>query len=615
MQQRRNSILMSRVVISLIISLLFVSSTATAQLFPKATAVKSTSIVNIGSQSYYVHTVKSGETVTALARLYDVSQGEITKNNPQTVDGLQVGQVLKIPVNVQEPTKREQKAAAKLFTKHTVNAGETAYSIAKRYGISVPMLVEDNPGVDITQLSIGQQLNVRKSAMGESTDAQIKEQLEDYKDKLNSVSTDYIYHMVEKGETVYSLSKRFAVAQEVLVELNQLELGLKLGSVIKIPVQQPTVKDSVTVAVQSVEIENLGRRATEDAVIKSTFGRTKSLNVAMLLPLKGTSASKSFVEFYQGALLALEQLKAKGISLELNLYNTSRSQTEVESIVSQRGFDDTDLIIGPVYEESLSPVLDFARKNHVAVVSPLASVEQQQSPYLYQLSPDATNKYDKMRDFLSPQKNVVVISSANNDAEFEREITAQLPHGYRRFSYSRGVAATEIENLISGDKDNVFVVLSSNEYTVDEILARISSVQNNLVARSIKNANIAVVGSSKWTRFVNIDKNLFFKLGLCFVTSYHADRTNERVAAFDKRYITAYGALPTLYSYRGYDATKLFVETMTRPGNDFTAKLNNPDVELLQMPYRFKHAQRGDNNKNDQWALVVYSPDYNVTVR
>ncbi|MFR6381197.1 MAG: hypothetical protein ACLUOS_02465 [Odoribacter splanchnicus] len=76
-------------------------------------------------------------------------------------------------------------------------------------------------------------------------------------------------------------------------------------------------------------------------------------------------------------------------------------------------------------------------------------------------------------------------------------------------------------------------------------------MQNSLTSRSIKNPAIRVIGSSRWARLQNIERNLFFKLNLRYVTSYHADRGNERVLNFDRRYVSAFNSLPSLYAYRG----------------------------------------------------------------
>ena len=160
---------------------------------------KSSSIVTIEGRSYYVHTVRKGETVYSLARLYGVSEQELLESNPQAVEGLQPDQVLKIRVTDVKPKMKPRKMA-RLFDTHTVNQGETAYAISKRYGISVNVLMEDNPGMDPAALSIGQKLNIRKAEQGETSDTEIKAGWEEYRDAINSVSDDYVYHLVARGK-------------------------------------------------------------------------------------------------------------------------------------------------------------------------------------------------------------------------------------------------------------------------------------------------------------------------------------------------------------------------------------------------------------------------------
>ncbi len=579
---------------------------------------KSSSIVTIEGKNYYVHTVKKGETVYSLARLYGVTEDELLKSNPQAVEGLQPGQVLKIRVTDIKP-KLKPKKMARLFDTHVVNQGETAYAISKRYGISVNTLLEDNPGMDPAALSIGQKLNIRKTEQGETSDSQINAEWKEYRDAINSVSDDYIYHLVAKGETVYSLSRQFGVTQAEIMRSNDLRDGLKTGALIRIPSkskrQTEVVGEQTAVDSSSLMPATETEFTAEDyaAEIPSrTFLPGATLNVALMLPF---NSGRHFMDFYQGVLLGLEDIKKTGQSVNLSVYNTGRSEQEVESLVEREDFLNSDLVIGPVYEECLPPVLSFARKRGIPVVSPLAEVKHERSALLYQMSPDPACKYEKIKDLLTDDKNIVIVSTSDNDKEFESEITPLLPQGsFRRLSYDKNTPVSALEGMIRDDKNNVFIVLSGNEYTVDQILARISSVQNNLVARSIKNAQIQVLGSSRWSRFQNIDKNLYFKLGLCFVTSYHADRSNPVVNAFDKRYVKEFGVLPSLYSYRGYDAAKLFVGAASQPG-EFLDNVNQSSQTLLQMPYHFGQDGQGEVQTNDQWAFVRYLPNYTIEVR
>jgi len=120
------------------------------------------------------------------------------------------------------------------------------------------------------------------------------------------------------------------------------------------------------------------------------------------------------------------------------------------------------------------------------------------------------------------------------------------------------------------------------------------------------------------SRIAAVDRNLFFKLRLNFVSLYYADRSDKRVADFDRRYVAAFGTLPSLYSYRGYDAVKLFAGRVLGGvigGGDLAAAVNGQDAGLLQMPYNFVQPSPNATHVNDAWGLVQYHDDYTITVK
>lgn len=601
---------MQRIFIILAAIVLLASAPAAAQ--TGARNIKSESIVHIDGANYYIHNVRAGETLYSLSRLYGVTEDDVKSNNPFAREGLRPGQVLKIPVREQPVTKR----TARLFEEHTVRQGETAYSIARSYGISVNTLVEDNPGIDPTLLPIDAQLNIRKKEMGQTQSWEIAKQWEDYRDAANQVSDEYIYHIVKPGETLYSLSRMFGVPYETIKELNQLEDGLKANGIIRIPAT-PELKAQTAQATEPAGQENTGRTESQ------TFGSgvrhprlSNTPNIAVMLPLEG-SANNDFVDFYRGALLALDDLKAAGHSLNVKLYNTDRTENKVYGIVSSAAFLNTDLIIGPVYESVMAPAVRYADGYRIPIVSPLASVRELDSDMLYQMAPDPATKYDKLRDLFHGGKNVILVSSGSgDDKDFEREITAELGAGnYGRFTIGSSATAS----LIDWNRENVFVILAGTEIGVDKALASISSAYNNASARTSRKADITVVGSSRWAGYssTSIDKNLYFKLNVCFVTSYYVDRTNEAVARFEGRFLESYGDFPSRAAYRGYDAVKLFAGALVRQGGaPFSDKLAATNASApLQTPYRFVQTGNCKRYVNDQWTLVSFKNNYEIEVK
>lgn len=598
------------------------ASVAGAQVFQsqqqQSKPEKSTSIVTIDGESYYVHTVKKGETFYSLSKLYDVFIKDITDSNPHVIEGLVEGHVIKIPftTDVEKMSKRKQ---ARLFDTHIVIQGETLYAISRRYGIPVPVLIEDNDGLDPSHLSLGQEIKIRKKSVGDATPAEIEQQMEDYRDAINSVSLDYEYHLVQPGETLYSLSRMYGVSESDIVERNNLTDGLKAGELIKM---RPKGIEQKHFEVVTDSLKGMDK-AKEDSVFRSAltlrdFSNISTVEVAIMLPLSGDEqAGRNFLELYQGALIGFEDLKNSGISAKVSLYNTSRSTEEVERIVKSADFGRPDVIIGPVYEENMLPAVNYAQTAGAVIVSPLAAVENIQSPMLYQMAPDASAKYEKVKELFTPERNVVFVTTMNRDFEFEQYVKPMLPQGYKHIDYDATLRMRQgvFDNAINPHADNLIVVSCTNELIADQILAAVSSFQSNLVARSQMRGDITVLGGSGWSKFEKeIDKSLFFKLKVCYPSFYHADRGSSLVGDFDRRFVSAFGVLPSPYAYRGYDAVKLFVGAVKEPGMTFTDKVNGSRQSMLQMPYWFGQKESDGTYYNMEWGLVHYGSDYTITV-
>ena len=126
-------------------------------------------IVFISGKKYYVHTVEQGNTLYSIAKAYNVSEEIIKENNPGVTNGLKVGQTLRIPVSEKSMAQVEKKRK-KEFIAHKIKAGQTLYSIARDYNISVATLREDNPSINPQALSVGSTIWVRRKEVGSSSE-------------------------------------------------------------------------------------------------------------------------------------------------------------------------------------------------------------------------------------------------------------------------------------------------------------------------------------------------------------------------------------------------------------------------------------------------------------
>ncbi|MEG1585517.1 MAG: LysM peptidoglycan-binding domain-containing protein, partial [Bacteroidales bacterium] len=128
---------LNRNLFSVIFCLLF-----TATLF--AQSGKKYETTRIDGKEFYIYQVSQAEGFYSLTRQFNVTQAEIEKYNPETKAGLKKGQRLLIPVTASDPVQKE--TSDDYFT-HTILTGETLDALATMYNVSTSDIIALNPGL------------------------------------------------------------------------------------------------------------------------------------------------------------------------------------------------------------------------------------------------------------------------------------------------------------------------------------------------------------------------------------------------------------------------------------------------------------------------------------
>lgn len=191
--------------------------------------ITSNEIVVIQGKKFVMHQVRTGETIYSLTKQFGISQAELVQNNPGIEKGLKIGQFVKIPfsegMNLQN-NLAPQKGDPSGFKKYKIESRkETAYSIAKKFGITVEELIAYNPTVK--KFKKRTRLNIPYW-----DEPEIKP-LEDLAEKVKT-KEQFIWHEVVSGETLYSLAKKYSTTEQEIIALNPGAEQLKTGMQLKI---------------------------------------------------------------------------------------------------------------------------------------------------------------------------------------------------------------------------------------------------------------------------------------------------------------------------------------------------------------------------------------------
>lgn len=111
------------------------------------------------------YTVVKNDTLWGLSKKYGVSVSDLKKANGVSGHLIYVGQKLQIPTKSNKATKTAKTSTSTstvdtTSTTHTVVKGDTLWSLAKKYGVSVSTLMKAN-NLSSSTILIGQSLNLR----------------------------------------------------------------------------------------------------------------------------------------------------------------------------------------------------------------------------------------------------------------------------------------------------------------------------------------------------------------------------------------------------------------------------------------------------------------------
>jgi len=353
------------------------------------------------SDNSFSHTVMRGQTLYSIASMYGVSMDDIVGLNPGSDKQLKAGQTLRIP----QQTKSADGAVQRRLHFHTIQPGETLYRITQKYQVSADIICKANPGLSAQNFRTGQVIviPITESTVKPTQPVATQPEAPAQKVEKQPASPCREMHKVKRKETIFSISRQYGISEKELIDANpELKKSkLKRGKYLCIPHKKVVEKKP--------QLE-LRIPSNEELIAKSqpVTKKLESIDAALVLPFQLDVAGGQqalMVEYYEGFLLAVDSLKREGVNINLHMFDTGERTASLDALLAKPELKQMDIIFGPGHAEHVKPISDFCQENGIRLVIPFTSKESEvfTNPHIYQINTPQSYLYAQVYKLFADQ--------------------------------------------------------------------------------------------------------------------------------------------------------------------------------------------------------------------
>ena len=545
----------------------------------------------------FKHTVVKGETVYSISKMYHTTVDQIIRLNPSAANGIAIGSVLTIPQRRVISSEKEEN-----YRYHTILPKETLYSVAKTYRLKPEDVVRANVGLSVESFQIGKTIRIPFFESYEVV-------------KPFEKQTANIIHTVQRGETLYSIARKYDVEVSTLEQMNpMLAGGLK-----------PNME--LIVAVARSKVDNLDPREENQAnrllTKQSPSQRLDMMKVGLLLPfLDQTSRGHlRLQEYYEGFLLAVNEMKERGANFELYVFEIGKGNDigKLESLLGTLEMQSLNLIIGGVNDAQIKVLSDFSRSNNIKYVVPFSQSNEEvlNNGFMFQVNPMSSLVFTKTVTYFTQKfrnANIIFMEGGGNpQKEFVTLLQSSLKQQGIPFKTiaEAGLLTTSSENVLRIGQENLILPLSSDAATLRKVTSELKKVHE-----ATPEIVTHLFGHPDWQTYGEL-KDELTQFGTYFYTPFFVDQQSYQAKRFMDEFKRWYGREPMetypSYGMWGYDTALYFLTALQRNGLNFEQKINDVDVSTIQFPYYFERLNNWGGLINGALYLVHYDQNGSIS--
>lgn len=231
---------------------------------------------------------------------------------------------------------------------------------------------------------------------------------------------------------------------------------------------------------------------------------------------------------------------------------------------------DMDIIFGPLHQQHIKPLADFADKHDIRLVIPFTSKDNTvfRNPSVYQINTPQSYLYSEVYDHFVrqfPNANVIFIEASQDTkdkAEFIKGLKEELRNrSIPTKSLKEDATVESMKAVLRNDRENIFIPTSGSNITLIKILPQLT-----LLVREQPDSRVHLFGYPEWQTYTKDHLEAFFELDTYFYSSFYTNNLLPAAITFTKSYrngmekrwtsvirnSACWGSIPAISSSKAY---------------------------------------------------------------
>ena len=416
---------------------------------------------------------------------------------------------------------------------------------------------------------------------------------------------------------------------------------------------QPLMMQNRTLLLEIIEKFNLNKEQYNfieqfESVKKDVY------NVAVLLPFmlddivpNNLKRSNQFIlDIYEGIKIGINSLKERGIDINIYSFDTEKDAYKIQDLIDSGELDGMDLLIGPLYPETVKLISDFAINKRINMINPLSSNSDliKNNPFCFLFRPTYENMASAAADYIKKNhrnKNAMIFyeddprdsliaftyKASIEEDSFNVVLTQKITGLDTINVYNTITRKVRFDELDLTEEDSIRMVERYDLYDYFKRLSRVSSyderrkirpleifviapdsighifvaTNKELIAASAISGletradSITLIGYEEWLDYKSISFNQMEMLDIKFIAPGYVSNSNPKLEDVYQKILYTINKSPNKYHYLGYELINFAGEMLYQFGTYFQVGLYDHDFYPGILYEGFNYSKSNDN--------------------